>query len=69
MKAAEKVKGKNDKFGPVEVESFITITPSNQKMTVECVAQNLVGQDSSTFPIDQSGKREEFKIQLHDLLF
>ncbi|XP_060771184.1 macrophage colony-stimulating factor 1 receptor-like isoform X2 [Neoarius graeffei] len=47
---------KNDKFEPVEVESFVTITPSDQKMTVECVAQNLVGQDSDTFPIDQSEK-------------
>ncbi|MCI4381601.1 hypothetical protein PGIGA_G00253930 [Pangasianodon gigas] len=53
---AEAVEVRNDEFGPVEVESLITITPSHQKMTVECVAQNLFGQDSNAFPIDQSEK-------------
>ncbi|XP_053498105.1 macrophage colony-stimulating factor 1 receptor isoform X1 [Ictalurus furcatus] len=53
---ADMVEVKTNEFRPVEVKSFITITPSNQKMTVECVAQNLLGQDSNAFPIDQSEK-------------
>ncbi|XP_062857069.1 macrophage colony-stimulating factor 1 receptor-like [Trichomycterus rosablanca] len=45
-----------DKFEPVKVESVLTITPSNEKMTVECVAHNLLGESSDTFPVDQSEK-------------
>ncbi|XP_060742072.1 macrophage colony-stimulating factor 1 receptor-like [Tachysurus vachellii] len=48
------VEVQNEEFGPVKVESIITINPSNHKMTVECVAQNLLGQDSDAFPIDRS---------------
>ncbi|XP_058264247.1 macrophage colony-stimulating factor 1 receptor-like [Hemibagrus wyckioides] len=48
----ETVVVQNEEFGPVKVESILTITPSNHKMTIECVAQNLVGKDSDAFPID-----------------
>lgn len=58
MITAETVEVKRVEFGPVEVESFITITPSDQKMTVACVAKNLAGEDRALFPIDQSGTSE-----------
>ncbi|KAK3558359.1 hypothetical protein QTP86_017231, partial [Hemibagrus guttatus] len=51
----ETVVVQNEKFGPVKVESIVTITPSSHKMTVECVAENLVGQDRGAFPIDPVG--------------
>lgn len=38
------------------VESVLTVGPSNQKMTVVCVAFNLVGQGSDTFAMDVTGK-------------
>ncbi|KAF7702314.1 macrophage colony-stimulating factor 1 receptor isoform X2 [Silurus meridionalis] len=53
---ADTVEVKKDEFGPVEVESFITVTPSYHKLTIECVASNLIGQDSNAFPIDRSEK-------------
>lgn len=58
----------NKEFGPVTVESILTITPSTHKMTIECVAQNLFGKDSDAFPIDPIGKNERFNIQLHCII-
>ncbi|XP_059372349.1 macrophage colony-stimulating factor 1 receptor [Carassius carassius] len=43
-----------DPFGSVGVESVLTVGPSNQRMTVVCVAFNLVGQGSDTFAMDVS---------------
>lgn len=54
---AETVEVENKEFGPVKVESIIIVASSNQKMTVECVAENLVGQDSDAFLLDQSEKQ------------
>ncbi|KAM4622064.1 macrophage colony-stimulating factor 1 receptor [Polymixia lowei] len=45
-----------EEYGPVEVESVLTVGPSNQRMTVECVAFNLVGVSSDTFAMDVSDK-------------
>ncbi|XP_052430001.1 macrophage colony-stimulating factor 1 receptor [Carassius gibelio] len=41
-----------DPYGSVGVESVLTVGPSNQRMTVVCVAFNLVGQGSDTFAMD-----------------
>ncbi len=46
-----------DPYGSVGVESVLTVGPSNQRMTVVCVAFNLVGQGSDTFAMDVSGKQ------------
>ncbi|XP_072524382.1 macrophage colony-stimulating factor 1 receptor [Salminus brasiliensis] len=45
-----------EEFGTVEVESILTIAPSDQKMTVECVAVNLAGKDSDTFSVEKLEK-------------
>uniref|UniRef100_A0A8C1ZS13 receptor protein-tyrosine kinase n=1 Tax=Cyprinus carpio TaxID=7962 RepID=A0A8C1ZS13_CYPCA len=39
-------------YGSVGVESVLTVGPSNQRMTVVCVAFNLVGQGTDTFAMD-----------------
>uniref|UniRef100_A0A8C2Q0S1 receptor protein-tyrosine kinase n=1 Tax=Cyprinus carpio TaxID=7962 RepID=A0A8C2Q0S1_CYPCA len=44
-------------YGSVGVESVLTVGPSNQRMTVVCVAFNLVGQGRDTFAMDVSGKQ------------
>uniref|UniRef100_A0A8C2A9P5 receptor protein-tyrosine kinase n=1 Tax=Cyprinus carpio TaxID=7962 RepID=A0A8C2A9P5_CYPCA len=41
-------------YGSVGVESVLTVGPSNQRMTVVCVAFNLVGQGRDTFAMDVS---------------
>ncbi|XP_043112984.1 macrophage colony-stimulating factor 1 receptor [Puntigrus tetrazona] len=43
-----------DPYGAVGVESVLTVGPSNQRMTVVCVAFNQVGQGSDTFAMDVS---------------
>uniref|UniRef100_A0A8C1ZRF4 receptor protein-tyrosine kinase n=1 Tax=Cyprinus carpio TaxID=7962 RepID=A0A8C1ZRF4_CYPCA len=43
-----------DPYGSVGVESVLTVGPSNQRMTVVCVAFNLVGQGTDTFAMDVS---------------
>ncbi|XP_036431546.1 macrophage colony-stimulating factor 1 receptor [Colossoma macropomum] len=53
---AETVEVQRKEFGEVEVESALAITPSDQTMTVECVAVNVAGQGSDTFPIEKSEK-------------
>ncbi|KAJ8337583.1 hypothetical protein SKAU_G00365490 [Synaphobranchus kaupii] len=40
---AETVEVQREVYGPVEVESVLTVGPSSHRMTVECVAYNLAG--------------------------
>ncbi|KAI4872760.1 hypothetical protein NFI96_027002, partial [Prochilodus magdalenae] len=53
---AETVEVYSEEFGTVEVESALFIAPSEQSMTVECVAANVAGQDSDAFPVEKSEK-------------
>ncbi|KAG7247937.1 hypothetical protein CRUP_013433, partial [Coryphaenoides rupestris] len=41
-------------YGPVEVESVLTVGLSNRRMTVECVAFNVVGVSSDTLAMEVS---------------
>ncbi|KAA0709845.1 Macrophage colony-stimulating factor 1 receptor CSF-1 receptor [Triplophysa tibetana] len=50
------VEFQKEQSGTVGVESVLTVRPSNQRMTVVCVAFNLVGQDSDIFAMDVSDK-------------
>ncbi|KAI7789484.1 macrophage colony-stimulating factor 1 receptor [Triplophysa rosa] len=50
------VEFQKERSGTVGVESVLTVGPSNQRMTVVCVAFNLVGQDSDIFAMDVSDK-------------
>uniref|UniRef100_A0A8C5BPV1 receptor protein-tyrosine kinase n=1 Tax=Gadus morhua TaxID=8049 RepID=A0A8C5BPV1_GADMO len=43
-------------YGAVEVESVLTVGPSTRRMTVECVAFNLVGVSSDTLAMEVSDK-------------
>ena len=43
-------------YGTVEVESVLTVGLSNRRMTVECVAFNLVGVSSDTLAMEVSGE-------------
>ncbi|XP_066522884.1 macrophage colony-stimulating factor 1 receptor-like [Hoplias malabaricus] len=52
----ETVEVQREEFGAVEVESTLTIEPSDLTMTVECVASNVAGQGSDTFPVEKSEK-------------
>ncbi|XP_034037062.1 macrophage colony-stimulating factor 1 receptor isoform X2 [Thalassophryne amazonica] len=53
---APTVEVQREEYGAVEVESVLTVGPSNRRMTVECVAFNLVGVSSDTFAMDVSDK-------------
>ncbi|KAJ8405469.1 hypothetical protein AAFF_G00319420 [Aldrovandia affinis] len=53
---AQTVEVQREKYGPVEVESVLTVGPSNSRMTVECVALNLAGVGSATFAMEVSHK-------------
>lgn len=53
---APTVKVQREEYGAVEVESVLTVGPSNHRMTVECVAFNLVGVSSDTFAMEVSDK-------------
>ncbi|XP_056151580.1 macrophage colony-stimulating factor 1 receptor [Lampris incognitus] len=53
---APTVEVQREEYGAVEVESVLTVGPSNQRMTVECVAFNLVGVSSDTFAMEVSDK-------------
>uniref|UniRef100_A0A4W6C4I4 receptor protein-tyrosine kinase n=1 Tax=Lates calcarifer TaxID=8187 RepID=A0A4W6C4I4_LATCA len=46
---APTVEVQREEYGAVEVESVLTVGPSSRRMTVECVAFNLVGVSSDTF--------------------
>lgn len=50
------VEFQKEQSGTVGVESVLTVGPSNQRMTVVCVAFNLVGQDSDIFAMEVSDK-------------
>ncbi|TMS17630.1 Macrophage colony-stimulating factor 1 receptor 1 [Larimichthys crocea] len=53
---APTVEVQREEYGAVEVESVLTVGPSSRRMTVECVAFNLVGVSSDTFAMEVSGK-------------
>ncbi|XP_068182085.1 macrophage colony-stimulating factor 1 receptor isoform X1 [Antennarius striatus] len=53
---ASTVEVQKEEYGAVEVESVLTVGPSRRRMTVECVAFNLVGVSSDTFAMDVSDK-------------
>ncbi|XP_061689998.1 macrophage colony-stimulating factor 1 receptor isoform X2 [Syngnathoides biaculeatus] len=53
---AQTVEVQREEYGAVAVESVLTVGPSNQRMTVECVAFNLVGVSSDTFAMEVSDK-------------
>uniref|UniRef100_A0A674PMF5 receptor protein-tyrosine kinase n=1 Tax=Takifugu rubripes TaxID=31033 RepID=A0A674PMF5_TAKRU len=46
------VEVQREEYGAVEVESVFTVGLSNHRMTVECVAFNLVGVSSDTFTVE-----------------
>uniref|UniRef100_A0A8B9RHP9 receptor protein-tyrosine kinase n=1 Tax=Astyanax mexicanus TaxID=7994 RepID=A0A8B9RHP9_ASTMX len=50
---AETVEVEREEFGVVEVESVLSITPSDQKMTVECIAVNRAGKDIKFLAIEK----------------
>uniref|UniRef100_H3D9P9 receptor protein-tyrosine kinase n=1 Tax=Tetraodon nigroviridis TaxID=99883 RepID=H3D9P9_TETNG len=53
---APTVEVQREEYGAVEVESVLTVGLSNRRMTVECVAFNLVGVGSDTFTMEVSEK-------------
>ncbi|XP_077387869.1 macrophage colony-stimulating factor 1 receptor isoform X2 [Festucalex cinctus] len=53
---AQTVELQREEYGAVAVESVLTVGPSSRRMTVECVAFNLVGVSSDTFAMDVSDK-------------
>uniref|UniRef100_A0A672YWW4 receptor protein-tyrosine kinase n=1 Tax=Sphaeramia orbicularis TaxID=375764 RepID=A0A672YWW4_9TELE len=53
---AATVEVQREEYGAVEVESVLTVGPSSRRMTVECVAFNLVGISSDTFAMEVSDK-------------
>lgn len=53
---APTVEVQREEYGAVEVESVLTVGLSNRRMTVECVAFNLVGVSSDTFTMEVSGE-------------
>ncbi|KAM3866531.1 macrophage colony-stimulating factor 1 receptor [Diretmus argenteus] len=53
---APTVEVQREEYGTVEVESVLTVGPSSRRMTVECVAFNLVGASSDTFALEVSDK-------------
>lgn len=53
---APTVEVQRGEYGAVEVESVLTVGLSNRRMTVECVAYNLVGISSDTFTVEVSGE-------------
>ncbi|XP_077465236.1 macrophage colony-stimulating factor 1 receptor [Stigmatopora argus] len=50
------VEVQREEYGAVAVESVLTVGPSSRRMTVECVAFNLVGVSSDTFAMEVSDK-------------
>lgn len=67
---APTVEVQRGEYGAVEVESVLTVGLSNRRMTVECVAFNLVGVSSDTFTMEVSGEcpptaMMNFPVQAH----
>uniref|UniRef100_A0A8C7PA18 receptor protein-tyrosine kinase n=1 Tax=Oncorhynchus mykiss TaxID=8022 RepID=A0A8C7PA18_ONCMY len=52
------VEVQREEYGVVEVQSVLTMEPSSHRMTVECVAFNLVGVGKDTFAMDVSSKSQ-----------
>uniref|UniRef100_A0A4W5L9R6 receptor protein-tyrosine kinase n=1 Tax=Hucho hucho TaxID=62062 RepID=A0A4W5L9R6_9TELE len=59
---AQTVEVQREEYGPVEVESVLTVGPSNRRMTVECVAINLAGVGKDTVAMEVSGKSQSTVI-------
>ncbi|KAG9346715.1 hypothetical protein JZ751_007029 [Albula glossodonta] len=59
---AQTVEVQRERYGPVEVESVLTVGPSNSRMTVECVAFNLAGVGSDTFAMEKPRYEIRWKI-------
>ena len=55
-------------YGAVEVESVLTVGPSTRRMTVECVAFNLVGVSSDTLAMEVSGEGRHTGLGISHLL-
>ncbi|CAB1337048.1 unnamed protein product [Coregonus sp. 'balchen'] len=53
---AQTVEVQREEYGAVEVQSVLTVGPSSRRMTVECVAFNLVGVGKDTFAMEVSDK-------------
>uniref|UniRef100_A0A8C9S1U1 receptor protein-tyrosine kinase n=1 Tax=Scleropages formosus TaxID=113540 RepID=A0A8C9S1U1_SCLFO len=51
---AQTVNVKREDFGPVEVDSVLTVDPASQRETLECVAKNLAGEGKVTVAMDVS---------------
>ncbi|KPP77067.1 hypothetical protein Z043_103534 [Scleropages formosus] len=49
---AQTVNVKREDFGPVEVDSVLTVDPASQRETLECVAKNLAGEGKVTVAMD-----------------
>uniref|UniRef100_A0A3B3YD18 receptor protein-tyrosine kinase n=1 Tax=Poecilia mexicana TaxID=48701 RepID=A0A3B3YD18_9TELE len=49
---APTVEVQREEYGAVEVESVLTVGPSSQRMTVECVAFNLIGVSRDTLAME-----------------
>uniref|UniRef100_A0A672YX94 receptor protein-tyrosine kinase n=1 Tax=Sphaeramia orbicularis TaxID=375764 RepID=A0A672YX94_9TELE len=60
---AATVEVQREEYGAVEVESVLTVGPSSRRMTVECVAFNLVGISSDTFAMEVSEIRVTYEIR------
>lgn len=56
---APTVEVQRGEYGTVEVESVLTVGLSNRRMTVECVAYNLVGISRDTFTVEVTGEWRE----------
>lgn len=55
---AQTVEVRREEYGAVEVQSVLTVEPSSHRMTVECVAFNLVGVSKDTFAMEVSSKSQ-----------
>ncbi|KAF3838255.1 hypothetical protein F7725_010023 [Dissostichus mawsoni] len=69
---APTVEIQREEFGAVEVESVLTVGRSTRRMTVECVAFNLVGISSDTFAMEVSDyvseEAADWPLDIDDLL-
>uniref|UniRef100_M4A2E6 receptor protein-tyrosine kinase n=1 Tax=Xiphophorus maculatus TaxID=8083 RepID=M4A2E6_XIPMA len=59
---APTVEVQREEYGAVEVESVLTVGPSSQRMTVECVAFNLVGVSRDTLAMEVSDCNHSFSL-------
>ena len=61
---APTVEVQREEYGAVEVESVLTVGVSSRRMTVECVAYNVVGVSSDTFAMEVSGEHwRQFELK------